>query len=143
MGASVLSFVIDNSMAMAWVLPDEYSPASDVVLDRVVYEGGHVPFHFPAEFANGLTMAVRKGRIDERARSSAYARLAMLKLVRDVEGVDRMIAAIELADTYRLTVYDALYLELAQRLGLPLATLDDSLARATQRANVALAVSLS
>jgi predicted nucleic acid-binding protein len=54
-----------------------------------------------------------------------------------------MGAAIELADLYRLTIYDALYLELAQRLALPLATLDDALARATQRAGVTLAVSLS
>ena len=38
-----MSFVIDNSMAMAWVLPDEWSPAADTVLDRVVNEGGHIP----------------------------------------------------------------------------------------------------
>jgi predicted nucleic acid-binding protein len=138
-----LSFVIDNSMALAWTLPDEWSPAADRVLDRVINEGGHIPFHFPAEFANGLTMAVRKGRIDESARSAAYQSFPMLNLVRDLEGVDRMGAAIELADLYRLTIYDALYLELAQRLALPLATLDDALARATQRAGVTLAVSLS
>ncbi|MFI0847358.1 type II toxin-antitoxin system VapC family toxin [Mesorhizobium sp. IMUNJ 23232] len=138
-----MSFVIDNSMAMAWTLPDEWSPAADAVLDRVVNDGGHIPFHFPAEFANGLTMAVRKGRIDERARSAASQSFSMLNLVRDLEGVERMGAAIELADLYRLTIYDALYLELAQRLALPLATLDDALARATQRAGVALAVSLS
>jgi predicted nucleic acid-binding protein len=130
-------------MALAWALPDEWSPAADAVLDRVVYEGGHIAFHFPAEFANGLTMAVRKGRIDERARSAAYSRFPMLNLDRDLAGADRMGAAIELADLYRLTIYDALYLELAQRLKLPLATLDDALARATQRAGVSLAVPLS
>jgi predicted nucleic acid-binding protein len=138
-----LSFIIDSSMAMAWVLPDEWSPAADTLLDRVVYEGGHVPFHFPAEYANGLTMAMRKGRIDENARSAAYGRYPMLNLARDLDGPDRMTAAIELADLYRLTVYDALYLELAQRLGLPLATFDDALLRAAQRAGVQLAVPLS
>lgn len=102
-----------------------------------------MPFHFPAELANGLTMAVRKGRIDERARSAAYESFPGLNLVRDLEGVDRMKAAIDLADVYRLTVYDAIYLELAQRLALPLATFDDALARATQRAGVALAIPLS
>ncbi|MFC3642363.1 type II toxin-antitoxin system VapC family toxin [Aquibium oceanicum] len=134
--------MIDNSMAMAWTLPDEWSRAADEVLDRVINEGGHVPFHFPAELANGLTMAVRKGRIDERARAAAYESFPRLNLVRDLEGVERMKTAIELADLYRLTVYDALYLELAQRLALPLATFDDALARATQRAGVPLAVPL-
>ncbi len=135
--------MIDNSMAMAWTLPDEWSSAADRVLDRVINEGGHVPFHFPAELANGLTMAMRKGRIDEQARSAAYESFPRLNLIRDLDGVDRMEAAIQLADLYRLTVYDALYLELAQRLALPLATFDDALARATQRAGVPLAVSLS
>lgn len=125
---------------MAWTLPDEWSPDADKVLDRVINEGGHVPFHFPAEMANGLTMAVRKGRIDEQARHAAFASFPKLNLVRDLEGVDRMTAAIELADLYRLTVYDALYLELARRLGVPLATFDDALARATQREGLALAV---
>lgn len=126
---------------MAWTLPDEWSTGADAVLDRVVNEGGHIPFHFPAEFANGLTMAVRKGRIDTRARSAAYQSFPMLNLVRDLEGVNRMGAVIELADLHRLPTYDALYLELAQRLVLPLATLDDALARAALRAGVPLAIS--
>ena len=140
MGTPLLSFEIDSSMAMAWVLPEEWSPAADAVLDRVVYEGGHVPFHFPAEYANGLTVAMRKGRIDENARSVAYDRYPMLNLARDLDGPDRMNAAIELADLYSLTIYDSLYLELARRLGLPLATFDDALARAAQRDGVQLAV---
>jgi len=143
LGTALLSFVIDNSMALAWTLPDEWSLEADRVLDRVINEGGHVPFHFPAELANGLTMAVRKGRIDEQARFAAYESFPKLNLVRDLEGVDRMKAAIELADFYRLTVYDALYLELAKRLSLPLATFDEALARATQREGLALAVSLN
>lgn len=130
-------------MAMAWVLPDEWSPAADAVLDRVVYEGGHVPFHFPAEYANGLTMAMRKGRIDENARSAAYERYTMLNLATDHDGPARMTAAIELADLYGLTVYDAVYLELAQRIGLPLATFDDALGHAARRAGVPLALPLS
>lgn len=137
-----MSVVIDNSVAMAWVLPDESVPLADLVLDRVVDDGGHVPFHFPAEYANGLTVAMRKGRIDAAARSEAFRRLPMLKLVRDIDGVGRLDTAMEIADLYRLTVYDALYLELAQRLRLPLATLDDALARATRQAGVALAVQL-
>jgi predicted nucleic acid-binding protein len=137
-----LSVIIDNSVAMAWVLPDESVPLADLVLDRVVYDGGHVPFHFPAEYANGLTVAMRKGRIDAAARSEAFRRLPMLKLVRDIDGAGRLDTAMEIADLYRLTVYDALYLELALRLRLPLATLDDALARATRQAGVALAVPL-
>lgn len=134
-----MSVVIDNSMALAWALPDEGNALSDAVLDQVVRLGGYVPFIFRAEFANGLTMAARRQRIDPGERSVALAFLENLQLVHDSEGATRLRQAIELADRHELTVYDALYLELAQRTRLPLATLDKKLAAAARRAGVALA----
>jgi predicted nucleic acid-binding protein len=135
-----LSVVIDNSMALAWTLPDESSATADAILDNVVKGGGHVPFIFRAEFANGVTMAARRGRIDHRARDEALTFMERLKLVHDVDGFKRLGTAVNLADTYGLTVYDAVYLDLAQRMSLPLATFDKKLASAARQANVALAV---
>lgn len=125
-------------MALAWTLPDEGSAASDSVLDQVIRLGGHVPFIFRAEFANGLTMAARRRRIDSSERSAALAFLETLQLVHDTEGPTRLDHTIELADRHDLTVYDALYLELAQRTRLPLATLDRKLAAAARQSGVAL-----
>jgi predicted nucleic acid-binding protein len=124
---------------MAWVLPDERSATADAVLIRVIQNGAHVPFIFPAEFANGLTMAVRRGRIEKADRAVALDRVSnVLKIVHDTEGAAHVDAAIALADFYQLTVYDAIYLELAKRMRLPLATLDKNLAQASHRAGVTL-----
>ena len=136
-----MSVVVDNSMALAWTLIDEQSAASDEVLDRVMKYGASVPFIFRAEFANGLTMAVRRKRIDAKARSEALEFIETLALSHDEEGKSRMAATVELADRYSLTVYDALYLELAQRLGRPLATFDKKLIAAARDAAVPLSAS--
>ena len=135
-----MSVVVDNSMALAWTLVDEHSAASDTVLETVMLNGAYVPFIFRAEFANGLTMAVRRQRVDEKGRAEALAFMESLNLTHDVEGNSRLLPTIALADRHQLTVYDALYLELAQRLALPLATFDKKLMRAANSAAVALAV---
>jgi predicted nucleic acid-binding protein len=135
-----LSVVVDNSMALAWTLIDERSDVADTILEKVMREGGHVPFIFRAEFANGLTTAVRRDRIDRESRSEALAFMEALKLVHDIDGRDRMHSAVELADAHGLTVYDAIYLDLAQRRRLPLATFDKKLIAATHRAGIRLAV---
>ena len=136
-----MSVVIDNSMALAWTLTDEHNAISDAVLDAVMERGGHVPFIFRAEFANGLTTAFRGKRIDQKGRADALLSIETLNLIHDDDGKSRITAAVALADRYRLTVYDALYLELAQRLALPLATFDRQLSRAAREAGVSLAVS--
>jgi predicted nucleic acid-binding protein len=136
-----LSVVIDNSIALAWTLIDERSDVADGILDRVMQEGGHVPFIFRAEFANGLTMAVRRNRIDRNSRAEALAFMDALNLVHDFDGRERMRPAIELADAHGLTVYDAIYLDLAQHRRLPLATFDKKLIAATHHAGVRLAIS--
>ena len=135
-----MSVVVDNSMALAWTLIDEGSDVADTVLEKVMCEGGHVPFIFRAEFANGLTMAVRRHRIDRESRSEALAFMEALKLVHDIDGRDRMRSAVELADAHGLSVYDAIYLDLAQQRRLPLATFDKKLIDATRRTGVPLAV---
>ncbi len=80
-------------------------------------------------------MAVRRHRIDTAFRGAALADLAQLDITTDQQTDSRAWAeTLELADRYRLTVYDAAYLELAQRRNLPLATLDQELLAAAQLA---------
>jgi predicted nucleic acid-binding protein len=76
-------------------------------------------------------MAVRRGRIDEGYRDLSIADLAIMDIVVDAES-DRHVwsTTLNLANRFRLTIYDAIYLEVAQRLALPLASLDRQLRRA-------------
>ena len=88
---------------------------------------------------NGLIMAVRRGRI-ERERVARFARdLAALPIrIEAAHAPATWDAVIGVATGHQLTVYDAAYLELAQRTGLPLATLDGDLRKAALAASVAL-----
>lgn len=96
-----------------------------------------VPAHWPLEVANGLQMAVRRGRIDTVFRSECLRELAAIPITLDQETVDRAWSeTIALADTYGLTIYDAAYLELALRRDLPLATHDKALLSAAQGSGV-------
>lgn len=137
-----MTLVVDNSMALAWTLADEQSESADVVLDHVMSGGGHVPFIFRAEFANGLTTATRRGRINGADREQALEFIETLRLMHDLPDPENVKEAVRLADAHLLTVYDALYLELAWRKRLPLATFDRKLSAAAQSAGVALTLRL-
>ena len=90
-----------------------------------------MPQHFQVEFGNALVMAVRRKRIDQDYRRRTFERISGLELTIDRAGGDRMWTdTVELADEHGLTLYDGLYLELALRTGLLLATLDKRLAKA-------------
>ena len=126
-----MTLVIDSSIALAWFLPDEGSPLADTVLVEVSENGAFVPSLFPVEFGNGLVMAVRRKRIDHDYRRRTFERIAELDLAEDREGREQVWTdTVELADMHGLTLYDATYLELALRTGLPLATLDKRLGKA-------------
>ena len=89
------------------------------------------------EIGNGLLMAQRRQRLDAARRSGLLLALEDLRITEDLEPAgDPWKAAIGLADLYGLTVYDASYLELAQRRRLPVATLDTALQRAARAAGV-------
>ena len=92
-----------------------------------------MPALWRLEVANSLTVAVRRNRIDAEFRRAALTDLALLDLTTDQHTDSRAWAeTLQLADRYRLTLYDAAYLELAQRRKLPLATLDQELLIAAQ-----------
>ena len=116
---------------MSWCLPDE--GGTDQIQQEVAGFGAIAPAHWPLEVANALLMAVRRQRINTEFRNAALRDLAALPITLDAETSARAWhETLRIADTYRLTAYDAAYLELAQRLGLPLATLDAELRVAAQ-----------
>ena len=123
-----MSLVLDSSVTLARLFNDEGGAGVDEVFGRIAASGAHVPTLWRLEVANSLTVAVRRGRISAAFRDQSLADLALLNIVSDA-GTDAAawIATLGLADRHRLTLYDAAYLELALRLNLPLATLDQAL----------------
>ena len=135
-----MSFVLDSSVTMRWFFgdgkPQELAYAGKV-LDAMKETCALVPVTWGLEVANVIARAEAKALVTE-ARSGAF--LEML------EGVDIEVDAstfshalsgtLQLARRYKLSAYDASYLELALRLGMPLATLDEDLQKAAKKAGV-------
>jgi len=123
-----VSLVIDSSATLSWVYSQETTEAIAEVLALMRDKGAWVPALWRLEVANVLQMNVRRGRHDAAFRDTALADLAVLPISIDAD-TDRQAwgATLRLAERHRLTLYDAAYLELAQRRGMPLATLDSEL----------------
>jgi len=134
-----VSLVLDSSATLAWIYSDETTEPIRRVFDAVADHGAVVPSLWRLEVANSLTGAMRRGRIDAEFRRAALADLAFLDIAVDAHtDFNAWAATLELADRFRLTVYDAAYVELAGRRGLPLATLDEEM----RDAGAALGLSL-
>ena len=132
-----MSFVLDNSVALAWCFEDEQTDAVMALLNRVAETGAMVPQLWPVEALNGLLSAERRGRIDGAVRSRLAGFLRALPIGIDHETSDHIWSSTAaLAERHRLTAYDATYLELALRQGLPLATSDKPLLNAAREAGV-------
>ena len=128
-----MSFVLDNSIALAWCFEDEQAQPVMNLLDRVTETGAFAPSLWPLEALNGLLVAERKRRIQAGLRQRYAEFLHDLPIKVDTETAEKAwTATIELAERLRLSVYDAAYLELALRRKLPLATLDRDLAKAAK-----------
>lgn len=134
-----MSFILDSSVALSWCFEDERTPATKALLDRVAETTALVPQHWPLEVLNGLMMAERRKRIDAPTRRRLAEFLRDLPIAPDPDTVGQIWGATQqLAERFRLTVYDAAYLELARRRHLPLATLDAELGRAGAALGVTL-----
>jgi predicted nucleic acid-binding protein len=134
-----MSLVLDSSATLAWVYSSETTEAVRHVFDLVSQNGAWVPALWRLEVANILEMGVRRGRTKAAFRDAALTDLALLPISLDPE-TDRQAwgATARLAARHRLTLYDAAYLELAKRRGLPLATLDVELRAAARAERVIL-----
>jgi len=134
-----VSFVVDSSVALSWCFEDERTPATKALLERVGETGALVPQHWPAEVLNGLMMAERRRRVDAAQRRQLADFLHDLPLSLDPETIVQLWGATQhLAERFRLTVYDAIYLELAHRKHLALASLDQELCGAATLLGVPL-----
>lgn len=134
-----MSFVVDSSVALSWCFEDERTPTTKALLIDVGESGAHVPQHWPLEVMNGLIMAERRKRITAATRKLLGGFLHALPLEIDNDTLFQLWDATQtLAAPYKLTIYDAAYLELAQRKDLPLATLDKELRKAARHLDIPL-----
>ena len=133
-------FVADASVAIGWVHPGQATSDTAAMLDAIA--AGHmleVPALWPLEVANALTVLVRRGKMTESDRQTGLGWLRGLPV-----RVDHEMAALafsklsELASDYRLSVYDATYLELAERRKLALGCDDGPLRKAAKLRGVRL-----
>jgi uncharacterized protein (TIGR03382 family) len=132
--------VADASVAIGWVHPAQATVQTDAMLDALG-EGAtlDVPALWPLEVANALVVLQRRRKLTQYEREAGLAFLRGLPI-----RVDHEMAALafshlsELASAHQLSVYDAAYLELAQRRKLRLACKDGSLRKAARRAGISL-----
>ena len=131
------AFVLDCSVAVAWLFDDEATPESDALLDRLKDGGAFVPALWRLELGNVLARAERRKRISAAQIVAFLALLDRLPIATDTETESRAFREIlALARAERLSTYDAAYLELAMRRGLVLATRDSALVHAARRVGV-------
>ncbi len=133
-----MPLVLDASTTLSWHFDDEN--ADMTIAERAFREGVAVPQHWLLEVASALIRGERRARSSREWTEVFLARLGDLKT--ETHGTDpEQLASllVPLSRRYRLSVYDAAYLELAARLGLELATCDVSLAAAARQIGVPLA----
>lgn len=134
-----MALVIDASVVLAWYFEDEVSAYADRVLDLVVDGGGIVPSIWPLEVANALAIGERRRRLSSAKVASAVDALQDLAVeLHEVPIWQALGPVLDLARTHKLSAYDAAYLELAIREGLPLATQDDDMRAAARSAGIPL-----
>ena len=131
-------FVVDASVSAAWFLPDEATPFTEAALQATATTEVWVPALWLLETDNLLLSAQRRRRIGDAKRRELVAAAGALRLRVDREPVS-IVELDAIAARFRLSAYDAAYLELALRRALPLATLDGALLAAMPDAGVSAA----
>ena len=130
-------FVLDCSVAAAWLFEDEATREMDALLDQLADGTAWVPLHWRLEVGNVLVQAQRRGRITPAQVATGVDFVDSLPIEVDDETDNRSFREVlALAHSASLTTYDAAYLELALRRGLALATQDKALVRAARRLKV-------
>lgn len=132
-----MPFVLDASVALAWCFEDEATPQADGVLDQLGDDVAVAPTLWELEVTNVLLHAERRGRITESQTARFVTLLSQLPISIDTAGAD-MAGLLATGRHHSLTAYDAAYLILAEREGLPLATADAKLRAAAQAVGIPL-----
>ena len=129
-------FVLDASVAAAWLLEQQASPRADLALARLEEEAALVPQLWRLEVRNCLLVATRRARLT--AGTAAHRLEALRALPIRTDSQPDLAVALTLAERHRLSFYDAIYLELAKRHAAPIATLDKALAQAAAEQDLPL-----
>jgi predicted nucleic acid-binding protein len=132
-------FVLDASFTMSWAFVDEATPLAVRALESLKTVHAVTPALWPFEVTNALLTAERRGRITVAQQADFLERLRLLPITiehRPAVWLGQQI--LSLARAHRLSAYDAAYLELAIRYGLPLATIDEDLKAAARTIGVLL-----
>ncbi|MTJ11047.1 type II toxin-antitoxin system VapC family toxin [Anabaena sp. UHCC 0187] len=136
-----MQFVLDCSVAISWCLVDENNDYANSILTMMVDSEAFVPGIWSLEIANTLIVAERRNRMTKEQSQEAINLLQSLLIQVDMAtDTNALDATLKLAREEGLAAYDAAYLELALRLQLPLATLDNRLAEAAIRCGVSLII---
>ena len=132
-------FVIDNSVIMGWCFEDEEDDYADAALECLATGEALAPAVWPLEVGNVLLAAERKKRLNRAAIIRFLELLGALPIRVEQESPDRMFKEIvSLAWEQNLSTYDASYLDLAMRRGIPIATRDTALAEAARQCGIPL-----
>ena len=133
--AGAPAFIVDASISAAWFLPDEATKQTEAMLHATATHEVWVPALWLLEVGNLLLSAQRRTRrtADKRRELAAAATALRIKVDREPVAIR---ALDDIAARHGLTAYDAAYLELALRRGLPLGTLDGALIAAMGKAGV-------
>jgi len=135
----VSRFVLDASIALAWFIDHPVDAYAAEVRDKIRRgDRAVVPSLWETEFANGVLMAERRKLMTVLEGDECMVEMSQLRLtsIEADSGFRSIREVLTVARTFRLTVYDACYLELARREGLPLATLDRGLSAAATKAGI-------
>ena len=125
-----MAFVLDCSVTLAWLLPDEDAAAVDALADELARSTAVVPATWPYEVVNALQVAQRRARIDDDDLIHVWRALEALPIEIEAVAKDHVFSAVALGRRLGITSYDAAYIELAGRRKIPLATLDARLRKA-------------
>ena len=135
-----MSFVLDNSVSSRWFFDDGSKSDigyADKVLIALSQQTAVVPVTWGLEAGNVLARAEANGWMTKDRVDKSLTLIGGLKIEVDEETYARSLGdTLDLARRYKLSAYDASYLELAKRLALPLATLDEKLIKAARKAGV-------
>ncbi|MGD0618483.1 MAG: type II toxin-antitoxin system VapC family toxin [Bryobacteraceae bacterium] len=132
-------FVLDASVAVAWCFEDETNAIADHALSVLESGAALVPLVWAAEVGNALMSGERRGRITSLQIEQSLEVIATLDITTDKDNVTgRLLHLLQVARSHRLSLYDSIYLDLAMRERLALATVDSALARAAEAVGVAL-----
>ncbi len=132
-------YVLDVSLTMAWLFEDEATDAGWQLLDRAIRTGVTVPSIWAYELANVLFVAERRDRVTPAQSSAFLSRLDGLRIDIEATPSSRLLTVVlPLARSTGLAIYDAAYVDLAQRLALPLATKDRRMAEAAASLGIPL-----